>query len=103
MAAYMGVVIEKERGGRVRIIANRKNVCDDCGQSGPACRSCLAGAELKEWEASNPVGAETGDLVAVEMPASYLHARAAVNRVVHPGFKLSAGSVSTHEFPAACL
>lgn len=99
MAAYMGVVIQKERGGRVRIVGHRKVFCDDCGQSGPACRSCLTRAELTEWEASNPVGAETGDLVALEMPASYLHARAAVDRVIHPGYR-SAGSVSTRGFSA---
>lgn len=101
MAAYIGLVVQKKRGGRVRIFANRKDICDDCGQCGLGCRSCLADADLMEWDASNPAGAETGDLLAVEMAASHLHAGVAVNRVVHPGFR-SAGSVSTREFRDGC-
>ncbi len=73
MAESIGVVVQKQRGGRVRLIVNRKGACDDCDLYGPACRSCLAGADLLEWEASNPVGAETGDLVTLKMPASHLH------------------------------
>jgi len=78
MAEHIGIVTKTERDGSARIIADRKGACGGCDHRGGGCRSCLSGANRIESAAANPIGAEVGDLVKVELSSGNLFAGAAL-------------------------
>lgn len=78
MAKHIGIVIENEGKDLVRVTADRKGACGGCDHRGGGCNSCLAGADKMETQAINPVGARTGDLVTLQLPASSLFSGAAL-------------------------
>lgn len=78
MAEHIGIVIQMEENGRVRVAADRKGACGGCDHRGGGCKSCLTGANKMESEAANPVGAKVGDLVKLQLTTFNLYSGAAL-------------------------
>jgi sigma-E factor negative regulatory protein RseC len=78
MAEHIGIVIQTEENGLVRVAADRKGACGGCDHRGGGCKSCLTGANKMESEAVNPVGAKVGDLVKLQLTTFNLYSGAAL-------------------------
>jgi sigma-E factor negative regulatory protein RseC len=78
MAEHIGIVIQTEENGLVRVTADRKGACGGCDHRGGGCKSCLTGANKMESEAINPVGAKVGDLVKLQLTTFNLYSGAAL-------------------------
>lgn len=78
MAEHIGIVIQIDQNGIVRVAADRKGACGGCDHRGGGCKSCLTGANRMESEAANPVHAKVGDLVKLRLPSANLFTGAAM-------------------------
>jgi sigma-E factor negative regulatory protein RseC len=77
MAEHIGIVIKTELGGYARIVTDRKSACGGCQSTPSGCRGCLASAKM-ESRAANPVNAEAGDLVRLQLSSGSLLTGAAI-------------------------
>jgi sigma-E factor negative regulatory protein RseC len=77
MAEQMGVVLQNERDGQVRVLTERKGACGGCHSTPGGCAGCLSHAKMESL-VRNPVGAQVGDLVRISLPAASLFKGAAL-------------------------
>lgn len=74
MAEQIGIIREKNDEGWAVVETDRQNACGGChsGRS-DGCHSCLAGSGSKlESRAANPIGAQVGDVVKINLPTTDL-------------------------------
>jgi sigma-E factor negative regulatory protein RseC len=69
MSERIGIVVSSDKDGWARVITDRSSGCGGCHTSHGGCRTCLAGSKL-ESRAKNAIGARSGDLVKLTLPAS---------------------------------
>jgi len=69
MSERIGIVVSNDRDGSALVITDRSGGCGGCHSGHSGCRTCLAGSKI-ESRAANAVGARTGDLVKLTLPAS---------------------------------
>jgi len=77
MADQIGIVLHNNEDGWARVATDRKGACGGCQSSGGACRSCLTSAKL-ESRVINPINAETGDIVKINLPSTAVFKGAAI-------------------------
>lgn len=77
MAEKIGVVIDSDLDGWARVLTDRSGGCGGCHAGTSGCRSCLTGAKL-ESRAANAVGARSGDIVKLALPATTVFKGAAL-------------------------
>ena len=70
MARRIGLVKSVFNDETAEVITDRKGGCGGCEQS-HGCRSCLSGAKVAST-VNNPVGAEPGDVVAIDITSKGL-------------------------------
>lgn len=83
----VGKVIEK-KGSRALVLMRRHTICENCG----VCDGILGGPDLKDsqFEVENPVNAEVGEMVKIEVDDSKLLLMSFVLYLI-PVFALVAG------------
>ena len=69
MSERIGIVVGNDKDGWAHVITDRSGGCGGCHSGHSGCRTCLAGSKI-ESRAANPVGARSGDLVKLTLPAS---------------------------------
>jgi len=77
MAEHIGIVTNTSFNGYAQVIADRKGACGGCQPTSTGCRSCLVGAKMTSI-AANPVNANTGDLVKIQLSSASLLTGAAI-------------------------
>ena len=85
MARRIGLVTAVKENGMAEVVTDRKGGCGGCEQS-HGCRSCLSGAKLVS-SVQNPIGAESGDVVTIDLA----------------GKGLWSGALLFYVFPVLCL
>lgn len=77
MAYQIAVIKENHGDGWATVVTDRKGGCSGCQSYGGGCRSCLSPAKV-ETQAANPVNAQTGDMVRLNLRTSDLFKGAAI-------------------------
>jgi sigma-E factor negative regulatory protein RseC len=77
MAEHIGIVIKKESNRFAQVVTDRKGACGGCESTPHGCHSCLSNGKM-ESRVANPVGAEIGDVVKINLSSGNLYTGAAV-------------------------
>ena len=77
MSATIGIVLDNLGDGFARIKTSRSGACGGCDSGSGHCHGCLANSEMIS-RAANPINAEPGELVRVELDSKEVFKGAAV-------------------------